>query len=121
MITHYSLQSIFSKAARCIIGVGMIVINPTSFAASPEVMGNFTTDIQLDSVTNIAVADGSIAQVIIGSITDAGNLQGDFDVSVSAGAITNASVGKNGCAQIIIASLVGTSTCSAGGGAKGGF
>ncbi len=85
--------------------------NAYVLAAAPTVSGDFITDIKLGSVTNVAVADGSVAQVIIGSITDDTTIQGDFNSTVAAGAITNAAVGNTSCAQIIIGSLVGTITC----------
>ncbi len=82
-----------------------------TLAAAPKLTGNFTTDITLGGVTNVAVDDGSVAQVIIGSIADETSMQGNFKATVSAGEITNTASGKNACAQVVISSLIGSTPC----------
>ncbi len=100
------------KTAILFLSTGLLcTASLNTLAAAPKLTGDFTTDITLGGVTNVAVDEGSIAQVIIGSIADETSMQGNFNATVSAGEITNTASGKNACAQVVISSLIGNTPC----------
>lgn len=111
-VTSTQMIDIFATIARWLLTItsAAILTTPIVEAAAPNIGGDVDIDVELASVTNVAIADDAIAMVIIGSFLE-GDTEGDFKTSVKASHVTNAAIGSRACSLLIIGSVAGNLPC----------
>ncbi|MFZ2725114.1 MAG: hypothetical protein WAX77_02565 [Methylococcaceae bacterium] len=70
-------------------------------------MGNFTSDVTVDNVTQVTIGNKNESEMAIGGISSRGTLKmGDFKSSVHAKNITQATIGNNNSSSLALGGIV---------------